>query len=179
MLTVQKNNLCGLSFFDSPALMMFLSHPGSLGASKLRAEAPGSSCCQRGEACLEVGLWVGSNTFPGLPPLSGGWLWSQGTTEHLDVCRAAPYGGWCGLCQGKSSLSQICDGARLSRCVMEQGSGEHGLAKLSQPSFLPFAFGGTAAVSPLPALREGKPGESCPCFVLLLSEVTPGGTPLR
>lgn len=85
----KKTTFCGLFFFDSPALMMFLSHPGSLGASKLRAEAPGSSCCQRGEACLEVGLWVGSNTFPGLPPLSGGWLWSQGdhgALGHLQGC---------------------------------------------------------------------------------------------
>ena len=53
------------------------------------------------------GAVVGSNNFQGSHPSlekdrSG--LWSQGTTGDLDVCRAAPCGGWCGLCHGKSSL---------------------------------------------------------------------------
>jgi len=61
------------------------------------------------------GAVVGSSTFQGShSSLEKGHsgLWSQGTTADLDVCRAAPCGGWCGLCLGKSS-PQMRDGVRL------------------------------------------------------------------
>lgn len=67
-LCLEKTTLRGLLF--PPALMMFLSHPSSFGASKLGANAQGSSCVreERRDWRWDCG---GLQHLPGLPALIG------------------------------------------------------------------------------------------------------------
>lgn len=68
---LKKTTLHGLLF--PPALMVFLSHPSSFGASKLGANAQGSSCVREER---HVWRWDcgGLQHLPGLPALTGGGL---------------------------------------------------------------------------------------------------------